>query len=156
MPFLIIFVVVPLLEVAAFAKIGAAIGVFNTLFFCVLTAAVGGWIVRRQGLATLFKARSNLRDGRLPLNELFEGLCIVIAGALLLTPGFVTDFIGFALLIPLLRRGLKAIIDKYGLFSVAPGVDGASARPFSRDDVIEGEYESVQNIKPELNRGKDR
>ena len=153
MPFLIIFVALPLLEVAAFAKIGAEVGVVNTLLFCVLTAAVGGWIVRQQGLETLFKAQSNLRGGKLPLNELFDGFCIVIAGALLLTPGFVTDFIGFSLLVPPFRSVLQKIAKKYGHFSVSGAASSSTASQY--DDIIEGEYESVQNNNPEIDQKKD-
>lgn len=153
MPFLVIFVVLPLLEVAAFAKIGAEVGVINTLLFCVLTAAVGGWIVRQQGLDTLLRAQSNLRGGRLPLNELFDGFCIVIAGALLLTPGFVTDFMGFSLLVPPFRGILKKVAQKYGHFSVSGTTSSSSTSQY--DDIIEGEYESVQNNNPEIDQKKD-
>lgn len=147
MPFLIIFVLIPLAEVYAFISVGEEIGVLKTLLLCVLTAVIGGFLVRQQGLETLFKAQKNLQSGHLPLDALFDGFCIVIAGALLLTPGFVTDTIGFLLLIPPFRLILRQLLTKYGKFKVHTASSHSSP---SQDGVIEGEYEHVNEEKEAL------
>jgi UPF0716 protein FxsA len=67
---------------------------------------IGGWLVRRQGIGMLLRAQRQLADGILPVAEVFEGLCVVIGGALLLAPGFFTDAVGALLLVPAVRRGL--------------------------------------------------
>lgn len=139
MPFLIIFVLVPLAEVYAFINVGEEIGVLKTLLLCVLTAMIGGFLVRQQGLETLFKAQKGLQSGQLPVNALFDGFCLVIAGALLLTPGFVTDTAGFLLLIPAFRGFLKSAFAKHGKFKVHT----AGQQRRTDDGVIEGEYETV-------------
>ena len=89
--------------------------------------------------------------GTLPIEELFDGLCLVIAGALLLTPGFVTDTIGFSLLIPPIRRFLQPYAMKYGKFTVASH-SSSHGRPYSsgQGDIIEGEYEEVAKNKEKL------
>ena len=154
MPFLIIFVLIPLAEVYVFINVGEEIGVLRTLLLCVLTAAVGGFLVRQQGLETLFKAQKNLQSGRLPLDALFDGFCLVIAGALLLTPGFVTDMAGFALLIPPFRLIIRGLLTKYGKFQM----HGAEPSPSpSQDGVIEGEYSHVKEDHEALdNEDKSR
>ncbi len=146
MPFLIIFVCIPLIEVTAFAYVGDEIGVINTLLFCLLTAAIGGFLVRHQGISTLIKAQGHLRSGQLPLNEIFEGFCLVIAGALLLTPGFVTDGVGFSLLIPPVRDLLKYFLGKRTSFT-STHHQQSTTHP-SDSNVVEGEYETVVK-KPE-------
>ena len=148
MPFLIIFVLVPIAEVYAFITVGDEIGVFKTLLLCVLTAMIGGFLVRQQGLETLFKAQRGLQAGQLPVNALFEGFCLVIAGALLLTPGFVTDTAGFLLLFPPFRVFLKDMLVKHGKFKVQT----ASYRQKNDDDIIEGDYETVAKENEKLDK----
>lgn len=153
MPFLIIFVLIPIAEVYAFINVGEEIGVFRTLLLCVLTAAIGGLLVRHQGLETLFKAQKGLQSGQLPLDALFDGFCLVISGALLLTPGFVTDTVGFALLIPPLREGLRHLITKYGKFNIV-GPKTRAQRPHNdiSGDIIEGDYEHVAKDDERLDK----
>lgn len=155
MPFLILFVLIPLAEVYAFINVGEEIGVFKTLLLCIITAVIGGSLVRIQGVSTLLKARKSFMAGTLPLGELFDGLCLVIAGALLLTPGFVTDTIGFALLVPAFRKFLRPLVAKYGKFNASMSVNGrTNTRPRdSSDDIIEGEYKDVSNNKERLDKG---
>jgi UPF0716 protein FxsA len=106
MPVLILFLVVPFVEIYLLVEIGARIGAPWTIFLVVLTAIAGAWLVRIQGLATWRRFQASLARNELPATALAEGLCLLIAGALLLTPGFFTDAAGFACLIPQLRRGL--------------------------------------------------
>jgi UPF0716 protein FxsA len=92
---------------------GGSIGITYTLLLCVLTAIIGSVLIRRQGLSTLFSAQSELNHGNFPARDIFDGVCLVISGALLLTPGFFTDTIGFMMLVPYIRNRLFVIIPKY-------------------------------------------
>lgn len=150
MPFLIIFILIPIAEVYAFISVGEEIGVLRTLLLCVLTAAIGGFLVRHQGIETLMKARQNMSQGTLPMAEIFDGICLVISGALLLTPGFVTDVIGFSLLVPYLRKGLRHLLTKYGKFKEM----SAPQRPTqaSQEGVIEGEFEEITPEQERLDK----
>ncbi len=93
----------PLGEIAIFIKVGSLIGLWPTLASIVATAILGVALLRRQGLATLAKAQQSLDQGGIPLDAMFHGILLLIAGALLLTPGFLTDALGFLLLVPAVR-----------------------------------------------------
>ncbi len=101
---LLVFIGVPLIEVALFVLIGEQIGLWATLATIVLTAMIGTALLRAQGLATLHRVQSELNRGGVPVEAVFDGACLLVAGALLLTPGFLTDFIGFLLFVPTVRR----------------------------------------------------
>lgn len=150
MPFIIIFFIVPVIEIALFIGVGEEIGLLQTLLLCLITAIIGGGLVRHQGLQTLFKAQNNLRGGSLPLTEIFDGFCIVIAGALLLTPGFFTDLIGFTLLIPQLRRILRHFLSKTRYFKQKT----AQKSPYD-DAIIEADYETVKDENRDNSPNKD-
>lgn len=148
MPFFILFFFIPLIEIALFIEVGAQIGLGTTLAACFLTALIGGLLVRHQGLAALFSARRQLDEQRIPLNEVFDGLCLAVAGALLMTPGFFTDTIGFLLLIPAFRRRLQSLLKKhFQVRNMAGGpmdADGPYENANPHDTgVIEGEYARV-------------
>ncbi|MBV1915229.1 MAG: FxsA family protein [Pseudomonadales bacterium] len=104
-PFLL-FVAVPLLEMWLLIEVGGVIGGLPTVGLVVLTAFIGINLIRMQGMQTLQRFQSRAADGQLPAQEIVEGMMLAAAGALLLTPGFVTDSIGFALLVPGIRRWL--------------------------------------------------
>lgn len=141
MPFLIIFVVIPLIELGIFAAVSDHIGLGTALLFALLTAILGGSLVRMQGLQTIVSMRGSMDQGRMPLNELFDGFCIVAAGALLITPGFLTDAIGFSLLIPPFRGFLRKVIKQHT--SWAMDARGFSTRHSYDSDIIEGEFENL-------------
>lgn len=153
----LIFIVIPLIEIGVFIVVGDEIGVAWTLILCVITAILGGALVRHQGLYTLVSARVRLNAGALPVDALFDGLCIVAAGALLLTPGFVTDTVGFALLLPQFRRLLMHVGSKYGEKHFSMHADsythGHTAdrgndpfhTPRSGKDIIDVEYERLDD-----------
>lgn len=101
---ILIFVGVPILEIAVFIQAGNLIGLWPTLAAVVVTAVAGAALLRAQGLAALGRARQQLDRGEIPLAEVVTGVCLLIGGALLLTPGFVTDTVGFLLLIPPVRN----------------------------------------------------
>ena len=106
----LLFLLVPLIEIGVFIEVGGWIGLLPTLGLILLTAVLGTWQLRAQGLSTLARARQQMEQGQLPAQELYDGFCLIIAGALLLTPGFVTDAVGFALFVPAFRRLLRRVI----------------------------------------------
>ncbi|WP_217495384.1 FxsA family protein [Halofilum ochraceum] len=105
---LLIFIVVPLVEIYVLIEIGTIIGALPTVLACVGTAILGGGLLRYQGFQTLRRAQRNMDRGQIPAMEMFEGVALAMGGALLLTPGFVTDMAGFLCLIPWTRRALIA------------------------------------------------
>ncbi len=108
-------------------RVGGYFGALPTIALVMLTAIIGVALLRRQGAATLLRANERLNAGEVPAGEMIEGVMLAVSGALLLTPGFVTDAVGFALLVPAARRWLV------GRFSP----QGAAAHRHS--DVLEGE-----------------
>jgi UPF0716 protein FxsA len=136
---LIAFIAVPLIEIALFIEVGGAIGLWPTLAVVVLTAVVGTALLRWQGLAEMGRLRSALDGHGDPSAPLVHGAMILFAGALLLTPGFFTDAVGFALLMPPVRRFVFAKIRERIVLRAAHGGDGTPPRP----DIIEGDYETL-------------
>lgn len=104
---LLAFIGIPLIEIGLFIQLGGLIGLWPTIAIVIATAMAGTALIRRQGLNTLRRAQQEMDAQRLPVRELFDGVCLLFAGAMLLTPGFLTDSIGFILLVPPLR-GLLA------------------------------------------------
>jgi UPF0716 protein FxsA len=144
------FIIVPIAEIAIFIEVGGAIGLWNTVGLIVLTAIAGTALLRAQGLSTLRRAQESFARHVFPVNELFDGLCLLVAGALLLTPGFATDAAGLALFVPPIRAALRHAMLRY--LSAAGGariwVDGEetggpgdSARHDPR--IIEGEFRNI-------------
>ncbi|MCB9988027.1 MAG: FxsA family protein [Rhodospirillales bacterium] len=144
MPFFIIFLIIPLIEIGLFITVGEEIGLVSTLLLCVLTAVIGAALIRHQGLETLFSARRAMDRGEMPVREMFDGLCLAVAGALLMTPGFFTDAIGFSLTIPAVRSFVLAALPRFFDVQVMGGAASSSSqsRTYRRSpDVIEAEYE---------------
>lgn len=146
----LLFVAVPIIEIFLLIKVGSAIGALPTIAIVILTAFVGTRMLRSQGLSTLDTARTKMTGGQLPATELVEGLALGVGGALLLTPGFVTDAIGFACLIPFSRRAIIRYLTRNvrvagmtGGFASArqqQGQPGAPGGKPAKGDVIEGEF----------------
>lgn len=107
---LIIFIILPIIEISIFIQVGGFVGTFNTILIIFLTAAVGVYFVRQQGFRTFLKITVELQNQQRPVQGMFEGLVILIAGILLVTPGFLTDIIGFLGLIPQTRVFLLTVI----------------------------------------------
>ncbi|MGB2799932.1 MAG: FxsA family protein [Dehalococcoidia bacterium] len=101
---MLLFIITPLVELAILVYLGTVIGVLYTVLIVVVTGMIGAILARHQGLATLSRIRNSMEQGIIPSNELFEGALILAGGLLLLTPGIITDIIGFAVLIPQTRR----------------------------------------------------
>lgn len=144
MPFIVIFLVIPFMELAIFASVSEHIGIWTTLSLAFITAIIGGLLVKYQGLQTIFSMRQAMDQGKMPLSEIFDGFCLVAAGALLITPGFLTDSIGFALLVPPIRTFLRHLIKNHTQWAVSGG-EWTVKRGDS--DIIEGEYEHVDGDK---------
>ena len=105
MQFTILFLIfIPLIEIYFMIKIGTVIGAFNTILATLLTAAVGLYFVRMQGISMLYSAANTVRNNQEPLKEVLNGFCLIIAAILLIIPGFFTDTIGVLLLIPFSRN----------------------------------------------------
>ncbi|MGY6409987.1 MAG: FxsA family protein [Alkalilacustris sp.] len=137
----VIFVLVPLIEIALFIQVGGWLTLWPTLAIVVATAVVGTALVRRQGLQVLGQAQKALDELGDPLAPLAHGAMILFAGALLLTPGFLTDAVGFALLVPAVRVGLlRWIIRNRVHVHVMGARPGPRPRPTGRDDVIEPDF----------------
>lgn len=98
------------LEIFLFYLVGSYIGLLYTLLLCLLTAVFGGFLFKWQGLSTLWEVGKALSQRKMPVRELFDGACILVAGALLVTPGFATDVIGFSLFIPAVRSAAGFLI----------------------------------------------
>ena len=103
-PFFLIFIVIPALEIFLLIKIGVQIGALNTIALIFLTAVIGIYFARLQGIQTLRSGMVNLYQNKTPVFEIVSGASIAIAALLLIIPGFFTDFIGFVLLIPFSRK----------------------------------------------------
>jgi UPF0716 protein FxsA len=123
----LLFLGVPIAEITLFVVVGERIGIVPTIAIVIATAVAGAALVRKQGLDTLERARRDLDRNVLPTGALSEGLAILVAGVLLLTPGFLTDAIGFALLVPPVRAAVIAALGKW-LAGRVTVVDIGSAR----------------------------
>ena len=108
-----LFIIGPIAEIYVLLAAGSAFGVLPVVGACLVTAFLGGWIIRLQGLAALNIARQDMRDGRLPVSSALNGALLIVAAPFLMTPGFLTDAIGFALLIPPLRMWLAQQVIKH-------------------------------------------
>ncbi len=109
---LALFVLLPLVELTILIQVGQAIGLGPTLLLVVATGLLGATLARRQGLRAWLAIRAELQAGRMPGGTLVDGLLILIGGIVLLTPGILTDLLGFALLVPATRNGLKRVFRK--------------------------------------------
>ena len=140
MRLLLAFIAVPLIEIGLFIQVGGAIGLWPTLLVVLLTAVAGTWLVRSQGLQTIQNLQGSFQNMRNPTEPLVHGAMILLAGALLLTPGFFTDAIGFILLFPPFRLFIMQNIKtklKTGNINFAP------RQPSSDDGIVEGTFRKV-------------
>ena len=139
----IVFLVVPLVEIWLLIEVGSVIGAIWTVMLVVLTAMIGAALVRAQGLATLSRSQAQLRAGELPALEMFEGVALIVAGALLLTPGFFTDIVGFTLLMPPLRRRLiRTVMERR---FIRPTSSPGTTAPDDRRRTLDGESDRIDD-----------
>jgi len=159
---LIAFIAVPLIEIGLFVQVGGAIGLWPTLAVVVATAVAGTMLLRHQGLGTLRRLQQSMDRGEMPLGPVFDGFCLLAAGALLLTPGFFTDAVSFALFVPPVRAALGRLLARNIELRAASHVHmhgqgpraGGHAPPGG--NVIDGEWEDVTEAKPGPRLSPDR
>ena len=140
----LLFLLVPLIEIALFIQVGGLIGLWPTLGIVILTAIAGTLLVRSQGLMVMNRLRGSFEELQDPTEPLAHGAMILFSGALLLTPGFFTDGVGFALLIPQFRAWMfKTIKKRVEIQTFEYGVQ--TGRTPSQGNVIDGEFEEVDS-----------
>jgi len=148
---LIAFIAVPMIEIALFIQVGGAIGLWWTLAIVLITAVLGTTLVRTQGALAMGQLRSSFSDLQDPTEPLVHGAMILFAGALLLTPGFFTDAVGFALLVPAFRSAAYQFIRARVKIQSFEAHGGPQQRPHPSGrqpsgDVIDGEYHEIEEM----------
>ena len=104
----LLFIVVPLVELYVIIQVGQSIGALNVIGLLIVMSIAGGWLMKQQGLGVLRRVQDQLHDGQVPGREIVDGFLILFGGALMLTPGFLTDVLGIALLLPPFRAIVRA------------------------------------------------
>jgi UPF0716 protein FxsA len=150
---LLAFIAVPLIEIGLFIQVGGWLTLWPTLAIVLLTGILGTWLVRRQGLRVLEELRGSLQTMRDPLSPLAHGAMILFSGALLLTPGFFTDAIGFLLLVPAVRQFFIAHL--VSRVTVAGFASGPRQQP-GRDDIVDADFVDVTHTKAASHPAADR
>ena len=149
---LLLFIVMPIVEMWLLITIGSYIGALSTIALVLLTALMGIGLLREQGVSTLWRGREKLHQGKIPAQEMMEGIVLAVSGALLLTPGFVTDTIGFLGLLPFSRIYLvKIILQKVTILNAS--AQSFTQQPFgsesqSTGNTFDGEsWDSEESLK---------
>lgn len=138
----LVFLIVPLIEIYLLLVIGGIIGPLPTVAMVVFTAVLGAWLLRIEGFNTWFRLQQSMAQGKVPALEMVEGPILLVGGALLLTPGFFTDFLGFLCLLPSTRKRLARYILNKWLLTRVQGTPRGPGRPGGGESVtIEGEFQ---------------
>lgn len=137
--FFLFFLAIPFLEIYVLLTMGGIIGVFPTVLLVVFTAVLGAWMLRQQGFATWQRLQAGLASGQPPVLEMIEGPILLVGGALLLTPGFFTDILGFLCLVPISRKKMTLYLIKKNLV-MAPGGNPFQHTTNKSENIIEGEF----------------
>jgi UPF0716 protein FxsA len=133
----LVVLIIPFAEIYLLLQVGSIIGALPTIFLVVFTAALGAWLLRLQGFATFRRFQENLAQGVIPAYEMIEGPIILLGGLLLLTPGFITDVLGLACLIPCLRKKIaQYVIESHLIQAGGPFQQEKTAEK----NVLEGEF----------------
>jgi UPF0716 protein FxsA len=139
---LLLFILVPLAELYLFMELGSRLGLLNTIAIVVATGILGAWLTKWQGTRALARFRQASAEGRLPHQEVLDGLLILLAGAVLLTPGFLTDTVGFLMLLPPVRALARRQLSNYlqgRIKIITPATPDAPRSPHAGGDVIDVE-----------------
>ena len=131
---LLLIILIPIVEIYLFIKIGSQIGAFTTISLIFVTAIIGVYYARYEGLNTLKSGVTQLYKNQMPLFELMSGAALAVAALLLILPGFATDFLGFLIIFPLTRKIFFQLLSKK-----------TKSEMHIKDDLIEGEYEDKDN-----------
>jgi UPF0716 protein FxsA len=157
----ILFAILPIIEIAVLINVGEQIGGWNTVALVIISAFIGAFLVRREGIATLTQAQQKMQTGEMPGQEMAEGLLLVIAGVLLVTPGFITDAFGlllsFPLTRPLIAKSLMKqisvkVVTSHSQFTQSPFQQSHTNAKYDDGEIIEGEFVDQEKIKPESHR----
>ena len=140
--FAVLFLIIPIIEIFFLIKVGETIGAWWTIILVVLTAVIGAGLLRQQGLSTLARFQQNMGQGKLPAQEMVEGILLAVGGALLMTPGFVTDTIGFLCLLPFSRKFIAQNIMARSAHKMKSGIN-AQMGGFSQS----GQWQSGSNYQ---------
>jgi len=132
----LVVLIVPFVEIYLLLQVGGIIGAIPTIILVILTAIIGAGLLRKQGFETFQRCQKNLAQGQIPAYEMIEGPIILIGGLLLLTPGFLTDILGFACLIPSLRRKIAQYVLENHLLQAVSGFPKTS----KSENTLEGEF----------------
>ena len=146
---LLLFIGLPIIEMIVLIKVGGLIGTIPTILLVLLTAVLGAALLKRQGASTWLRAQRKMQQGQMPASEMAEGLVLAVGGALLLTPGFVTDAIGFACLFPGLRHLMARFVVNKMLINMTKAQHNSS--PQSDDEF----QSNPQQPKPHRPRSGD-
>ncbi|GAB5374017.1 MAG: membrane protein FxsA [Acuticoccus sp.] len=151
---------IPIAEIAVFIWVGSIIGAIPTILIIILTAIIGAGLLKRQGIAALGRLRNDVENNKVPAGSIGETLTVALAGILLLTPGFITDAVGFALFLPSFRhwlgRRIAGSIQVERGNAAQPGRPGATPRGGNKTiDLDEGEYSRADPDSPWHDRPKD-
>ncbi len=150
MPLLILFILIPIIEIGLFIQVGGVIGLWPTLTIVILTAIIGTTMLRNQGISTMARLQSSLQTGESPVDPIVHGALILVSGVLLLTPGFFTDGIGFLLLFPPIRAALIkwGAAKVFGSGFIVTGQTSQSQQP-DNSTVLDGEFSVVDDDDPD-------
>ncbi len=141
----ILFIIVPIAELALLIQVGQLIGVWWTILLLIADAVLGSWLLRAQGRAVWRRFNQALAGGTLPHREVVDGVLIIFGGALLLTPGFITDIFGLLFLIPPTRAVMRRLLVRRGMLRLVGSMPGTASPPNGRPHDIEG---SAVDIDP--------
>ena len=140
----VLFIVVPIVEIALLIQVSDIIGGFATIALVILTAVFGAKLVKQQGLSAYSNVQGQMAQGQMPATELFAGLCVIIAGVLLMTPGIMTDVIGFMLLTPAIRSHLAKTLMKQMMVKMQSGMH-QSHSPFTHQSETSAHFEHTSH-----------
>ncbi len=109
----LLFTIIPIIELTLLIKVGSYIGAINTILVVILTAAIGAYMVKMEGIGIMYRIQKNMQEGIFPAEEILDGAMILVAGCLLVTPGILTDIIGFSFVFPMSRMAIKRLLRRY-------------------------------------------
>ena len=156
MPLFIIFILVPLIELMLLIEVGGVIGSAWTFIIIIATALIGTKLVKQQGISTWANIQTEMATGQLPARSLFDGICILISGVLLITPGFITDTIGFLLVTPPFRAAMYAQIgSRIQVKTMGGGFQAHNQHSQQQGSSFEQGQPSPFDVQPEQNKRVD-
>jgi UPF0716 protein FxsA len=141
----LLFIVVPIIEIALLIQVSDVIGGFATIALVIVTAIIGAKCVKQQGLGAYTNVQQQMAQGQLPGEHIFTGLCVIIAGVLLMTPGIMTDVLGFLLLTPAVRRSLSKALLAQASVKVQTGFGGGFGAGFGQSGQQNNPFEQQAN-----------